>query len=114
MKFYNSQFIKQFCEQNKDKIDSVDIGMQEDWSWTHVTVFFNGHMARGLDWNADRIEVQGISGSTWATPIMVVFYKDGHHDEIECWTSDGKEAPKEQIERQKAFAAATGGCDWRV
>lgn len=88
MKFYNSQFIKQFCEQHKDEIRSVVVGMLEDWICTNETVFFNGHMASWFDCNADRIKVRGISGSTWATPIMVVFYKDGQEEQYECFTSD--------------------------
>lgn len=113
MKFYNPQFIKQFCDENKEKIDSVDIGMLEDWTWTHATAFFNGHFCDKFNWTADRIEVHGISGSIWATPIMAVLYKDGHQEKVECWTSDGEEATEYQIELQKAFAAATGGGDWR-
>ena len=33
---------------------------------------------------------------------------------IECWIDDGERVSEQQIREQKAFAAATGGMDYRA
>lgn len=113
MKFYNPRFIKQFCEENKWKIERVEIGMLEDWDCTCYTVYAHCELAKHIKWNADRVCVMGICGSTWATPVMLVTYIDGHQEYVECWVDDGKHAPADQIRWQKQFALSAAGI-WKL
>ena len=114
MKHYNTKFIREYIEQHKEQIESVECFMREDWSWTCDTVFKDGEFCKGFDWKGKYLEVAGITGSTWATPTMEVEFKDGRTEIIECWIDDGERVSERQIMEQKAFAAATGGMDYRV
>lgn len=113
MKKYDTSFIKQYIEEHKSEIESVDCGMREDWSWTAETVFENGEYSSDYDWNKENISVAGISGSTWATPIMEISFKDGRTEIVNCYINDGKKENARRIAEQKAFAIATGGMDYR-
>ena len=114
MKHYNTKFIREYIEQHKEQIESVDCFMREDYGWTCETVFEDGEFCKGFDWKGKYLEVAGITGSTWATPTMEVEFKDGRTEIIECWIDDGERVSERQIMEQKAFAAATGGMDYRI
>lgn len=77
MKKYNTEFIKKYIGEHKYEIESVRCGMREDWFWTAETVYEIGDFCKGFDWNKKHISVAGITGSTWATPVMHVEFKDG-------------------------------------
>lgn len=113
MKYYNAKFIKDFIEKRKDDIKVVEVGMSEDWSWTAKTIFNEKEgFSYPLDLRKDnKIEIAGINGSTWATPVMRVIYKDEHIEIVECWEDDGNITSEIEINKQKAFAALTGGMD---
>lgn len=113
MKHYNAQFIKNYIETNADKISIVDCGMKEDWSWTSETIFENGQFYPDIRFDVahNTLKIAGISGSTWATPVMEVMFNDGHSEIVECWNDDGEIASEEPIARAKAFAVTTGGGD---
>lgn len=64
MKNYNTAFIKEYIEEHRDEIESVDCGMKEDWNWTADTVFSDGELDHSYNWNSESINVAGISGST--------------------------------------------------
>lgn len=113
MKRYSTKFIKEYINGIKDEIDYVECGMREDWSWTAKTVYENGKFCKDFEWDSDAIEVAGIRGSYWATPIMAVHMKDGHEVIVECWYGDSNEAEESEICGMKAFAAATGGMDYK-
>lgn len=87
--------------------------MREDWSWTAETVFENGELSSDYDWDKGTISVAGISGSTWATPVMEVEFKDGRTEIVECYEDDSERTSQSQIAHQMAFARATGGMDYR-
>ncbi len=89
MKHYNKKFIREYIENHKEQIESVECFMREDWSWTCDTVFKDGEFCKGFDWKGKYLEVAGITGSTWATPTMEVEFKDGRTEIIECWIDDG-------------------------
>lgn len=114
MKHYNTSFIKSYIEERKEQIESVNCGMREDWGWTADTVFENGEFVSKFDWQGKWLEVAGIDGSAWATPIMEVDFKDGRTEIVECWIDDGEKASEQQIREQKAFAAIIGGMDYRA
>lgn len=113
MKKYNTVFIKNYIEEHKGEIESVQCGMREDWNWTAETVFENGQYSMDYDWNSENISVAGISGSTWATPIMEILFKDGRREILDCYKDDEEQEDASYIARQKAFARATGGMDYR-
>lgn len=110
-KKYNTSFIKNYIKQHKEEIETVSCGMREDWSWTAETVFEDGEFSSEYDWEKENISVAGISGSTWATPVMEVEFKDGRAEIVECYADDGEKASQQQIAQQKAFGRATGGMD---
>ena len=114
MKHYNKKFIREYIENHKEQIESVECFMREDYGWTCETVFEDGEFCKGFNWKDDYLRVSGLTGSTWATPTMEVEFKDGRTEIIECWIDDGERASERQIREQKAFAAATGGMDYRA
>lgn len=71
--------LRGFIEQNKEYINSVKVGLAEDWTWTSGEV-----------WN-DKIgyvpqeEANVFAASRWATPSVKIYYKDGNCKMIECW-----------------------------
>lgn len=113
MKYYNAKFIKDFIEKRKDEIKTVEVGMQEDWNWTSETIFDQKEgFSYPLDSREDnKIVIAGINGSTWATPVMRAIYKDEHIEIVECWEDDGNIESEIKINKQKVFAALTGGMD---
>lgn len=113
MKNYNATFIKNYIKEHKAEIETVTCGMREDWSWTAETVFKNGELSSDYDWNKKTISVAGISGSTWATPVMEVEFKDGRTEIVDCYEDDGERTSQSQIAQQMAFASATGGMGYR-
>ncbi len=106
MKYYDPEFIKHYIDENKERIKSVDVGMREDWYWTAKTIFADGKYKKKL--NQKRIKLGGVDGSYWATPVMLVVFKDGSTSIVECFLVDGKEMPAEKIAEMKAFAADAG------
>ena len=114
MKHYSTKFIKKYIDEHKRKILSVYCGMREDWSWTAAKVFENGELSCDYDWGSENISVAGITGSTWATPVMEVEFNDGRTEIVECWIDDGEVASDNQIRRQKRFALGTGGMDYKL
>ncbi len=112
MKKYNAKFIKDYIEKNRDKIDTVSCGMREDWGWTADTVYENGEFKKGFRWNSSFIEVMGIIGSCWATPVMNITLKNGKTEVVECWLDDGETISEREILEKKMIAKATGGMDY--
>ena len=110
-KKYNTSFIKNYIEEHKGEIETVTCGMREDWGWTNNTVYENGKLCGGYKWKSEHISVAGISGSSWATPVMRVEFKDGREEIIDCYVNDGEQASQSQIAQQMMFARATGGMD---
>lgn len=109
MKKYDTAFIKKYIKEREDKIEFVVCGMKEDWNWTAETVFQDGDFEREYDWDSKSIVVAGIPGSTWATPIMEVTFKDGRTEIVPCYFDDGNIASPAQIAEQMKFTAMTGG-----
>lgn len=112
MNKYDTAFIKSYIEEHKNEILEVSCGMKEDWFWTAKTVYSNGVLLDLYDWSKKSIEVAGIDGSTWATPVMEVTFNDGRTELVPCFFYDDRKAPVWQIAQQKAFAAMTGGREY--
>ena len=89
MRNYDFPTIKNFIDQHRDEIDTVLLGMHEDWYWTADTVFENGEYQKDL---ADKdTKIGGIIGSYWATPVMQVHFKNGHDEIFNSWIGDQEE-----------------------
>lgn len=109
MKHYNTDFIKKYITDNKDQIDSVFCFMAEDVPSTSDVVFADSDFKKGFNWKSQYLKVRGIDGSTWATPSMEIWFKDGKIKEMECWIDDGESAPMELIVAQKTLVRAIAG-----
>ena len=78
--------IREYIEEHKSEIKYVSVGMYEDWSYTADCIYDNGEYL--FDLTEDFVEIAGINGSYWATPIMKVHYLDGTLREIACYKGD--------------------------
>jgi len=121
MKHYDAKQIKDYIEYNKKTLKSLTLGMKEDWGWTSLTIYENREMLSTNGWDSEggydeicslegeTIKIRGITGSTWATPIMVARFKNGNEDEINCFYDDEIEDDPQLVARQMKFAKDT---DW--
>lgn len=110
MKFYNPEFIRSFVEERKETIYFVEAGLREDWIATHVPVFIHDT----FDFNAiydvvdESLGLYNVKGSSWATPVMTVYYTSGHCEIVECWKRGEKTANKFIAKFKKLFSAIKG------
>lgn len=115
MKFYNPEFIRNFIEERKEIIYFAEAGLREDWIATHVPVFIHGKFK--FDGIYDVVDessgICNVKGSSWATPVMTVYYTSGRCDIVECWTHGEKTADKFIAKFKKLFAAIKGKGDKR-
>lgn len=112
MKKYDTQFIKDYINKHKKEIESVECGMREDWRWTCSKIYENGEFYCEYDWERKSFEVKGISGSTWATPVMHILLKNGKSLIVPCFYENGEKVSDEQIRNQMKFAKETNGMDY--
>lgn len=82
MKQYDYERVDNFILDNAPNIQSVSLGMREDWIFTSMQVYERGEYKVVLD---ERTAICGINGSYWATPVMLVTYTDGSQNLIPCW-----------------------------
>lgn len=118
MKYYSTKIIKEFLETYKGEIKSITLGMREDWSWTAESFYAependwdNSLSSLELNLSGEKISIAGITGSSWATPVMKYCLKDGTSDIMNCYYDDMVTYDEAQIAFQKAFARITGGMD---
>lgn len=111
MKKYNAKLIRDFVEANKIKIKTVHLGMKEDWMWTNQPLYDADNGGYQFDLSNGDVTVAGITGSYWATPVMVVCFTDGKAEVIPCYSDDGEEISEIEKAQGRAFAAFTGGMD---
>ena len=109
MKYYSTKKIRGFVAKSEKPIESVSVGMKEDWSWTSKEIYAEGKFKVNV--NEKRLKVAGIEGSTWATPVMSVDYTDGTDETIDCYVDDREIEDAEMIARQMEYARLTGGMD---
>lgn len=101
---YDFKRAKAFIEENKDEIESVSMGMHEDWFWAAETIYENGEYTHNLD---TLTKLGGISGSYWATPTICVRYKDGSVTHYICAIGENDE--RDKLAGQMKLAMM-GGC----
>lgn len=108
-KFYSTRELKKFVEENKATIDTVYLGMAEDWSSTKDDVYDNGKFT--VDVSKEKVWVRGIQYSIWATPTLMAYHLDGSETIRPCYFDDGKDEIHDNITRAKQYARITGGMD---
>lgn len=89
MKMYDYKSVLDFIEKNRDEIQEIQLGMSEDWFYTAETIFEDNQIL--VDLNNPYLKIAGIAGSSWATPVMHIVYKNGEEIRKACYTgeSDG-------------------------
>lgn len=85
MRKYDYEAAKKMIQMKSDVIVKASLGMEEDWFCTAVNVYEDEKFVINLD---EEPEIAGIRGSFWATPSLMLYYKDGREELIECYTGD--------------------------
>lgn len=85
MKMFDFAKAKQIIEENKDSLEVASMGMQEDWFWTGETVWEEGKFTQELN---EDTTIGGLQGSSWATPILLMQYKNGVEESLACYTGE--------------------------
>lgn len=93
MRKYDFKSIKRYIQMHSDVIDSVSLGMKEDWFWTAQTIYENERFTIMID--EPGLKISGISGSSWATPIMEITFKDGTEIFKNAYTGEATEQKPE-------------------
>lgn len=87
MKSYDIEKAKVIINNKTSILMSASIGLYEDWFWTASTVFENFEWTKEIN-QGD--EIAGLTGSTWATPVVRLFYLDGTDECIPCYMGDSE------------------------
>lgn len=95
MKKYDFAKARDFIEAEKEILMEAILGMHEDWFWTGETIWKNGEYTKDLD---AVTEIAGITGSTWATPVIKLEYNDGTERFLECYTGESSGTKSEFFE----------------
>jgi hypothetical protein len=91
MRNYNYELAKKIVNTFNDLgvLVEASLGMQEDWFWTGETIFENGEFKKELN---SETTISGITGSSWATPVIKLDLSNGEEEVFECfdgdWTTD--------------------------
>jgi len=71
---------------HSDVVESVSIGLIEDWFWTAESAYEDSRII--LDFDDKDLLIGGIDGSIWATPTMLITYKDGRTEYKDCFVGE--------------------------
>lgn len=82
MKYYDGVKCVMYIACNYNKIEEVQLGIKEDWTYTSRYVYSKGRFLIGFEM---KVKIAGIEGSIWGTPVMKVTYKDGTNKVIDCY-----------------------------
>ena len=114
MKYYDYDKARRIIEAEKEGLDRADLGIHEDWFWTADTIYEDGKYVRDIPSNEKALKanekykkmvqdpkltsedrykkskkfnhlIGGILGSAWATPTILLQYKDGRSIFYECF-----------------------------
>lgn len=142
MKNYNFDLAKEIIKTLDDLgvLYSASLGMHEDWFWTGQEIWVNGKYENEYKSNEEAkvilkeyykareeglsvintegmkkyqcVLVGGLSGSSWATPVIEVEMKDGSKQTFNCYYVEGKENETAEtiLNRIKKSVEWTGGC----
>ena len=79
---YDYNKAKKIIEDNKNA-EQISLGMLEDLGWT-TDVIWNKEEGFLVDLDEPNLEIVGIGGSNWATPVAIIEGKWGKKI-IECY-----------------------------
>ena len=83
MKYYDYKKAKSIIKENKSKgLVEASLGIKEDWYWTGETIWIDGKYTNKLK---EDTKIAGINGSSWATPIIELFYSDETKITLNCY-----------------------------
>lgn len=87
MKTYDYELAKKIVDtfDSLNVLSSACLGMQEDWFWTAETIFENNLLIKELN---EDTKIGGITGSSWATPVIKLELKSGEIEVFECFKGD--------------------------
>lgn len=80
---YDYKLAKKTIQKYSVVLESAQLGMAEDWYWTAKTVYENQVFVINLDVEP---KIAGIKGSSWATPTLLLSFKDGTERWLDCYT----------------------------
>lgn len=83
MRVFDWERCAKFIKENKEHISSIAAGLTEDWGYTGGLIYHDGDIV--LEENT-----YVWLSSTWATPTMVIQYKDGTEEEMSCYIMENK------------------------
>lgn len=84
-------------EKEPDNIERVVVQLSGDEFWNTETIWRDGKFRRRRDFKCYEM-------STWAIPVVRVYYKDGKEQAFDCYRTDekfGKKIRKIQEERSR-------------
>lgn len=91
-KRYDYELAQRMIQMKSDALSEALMGMEEDWFWTAETVYEGGKFTIDI---SEEPEIGGISSSHWATPAMLLKYKDGREEFVDCYTGESdRERPE--------------------
>jgi len=80
---YDYNKAKKIIEDNKNA-EQISLGMLEDLGWT-TDVIWNKKEGFLVNLDNPNLEISGIDGSNWATPVAIIEGKWGKKKIIECY-----------------------------
>ena len=108
MKKYDFKKAKEIIiQESKNGLLYAKMGMREDWTWTEEEVWNKEDL---FSMNFYEEKIASISGSSWATPMLALYYEKEYMD-LDMFIEKESNTSKEEIEKMKNFAKETGGAD---
>ena len=104
MKKYDFKSVEKYIQKHSDYISEVTLGMKEDWYWTATTIYENDRFE--IELSKKDLTVGGISSSSWATPTMMIVFKDGREIWKDCYTGESDKQRPEWLQ----FGCLSGPC----
>jgi len=83
MRVFDWERCAKFIKENKEHISSIAAGLTEDWGYTGGLIYNNEDIV------SEENTYVWLS-STWATPTMVIQYKNGTEDEMSCYIMENE------------------------
>lgn len=83
----NYDFNKAACiiEAEQANLETAELGMYNDWDWTSKAIYEDGALVVDL---GTVKEIAGIPGSSHDTPVLVLTYKSGEVQTLNCYQGE--------------------------
>ncbi len=70
-----------------EDIESAAVALTGDERWNHETIYSGGKFR-------NRRSFKCYSKSYWATPVLIIYYKDGKEQRFSCWFDENDKRVK--------------------